>query len=161
MPVSERMSANALISELGGDEQESRFENAQTRGDRNGIEILDAHVFDLFVFVLNGHLEQVTVFALEEEEERSLRQSCEHLKRSRTILYVYLHLVHDCSDNQDTTIRVLQRMIPTGYWDTMCWSVHVSVYDVVLTTDEDSGRPIKSLGRRKLTTWHLDKQVRA
>lgn len=67
-----RQGVSLLVAEFGSDEEETGFENAETGGYWDGVEVLDFECFDFFVFVFNGHLEEIAVFTLEEEEECTL-----------------------------------------------------------------------------------------
>lgn len=55
-------SYDSLVAELAGHKEVSALQNAQARGDRNGVEIFDFHRIHVLVRVIDRHFEQVTVF---------------------------------------------------------------------------------------------------
>jgi hypothetical protein len=63
-----------LVAELGRDEEESRLEDAEGRGDGDGVEVLDLECGHLLVLMLDRHLVQITLLTLEKEEECTLRR---------------------------------------------------------------------------------------
>jgi hypothetical protein len=69
----------------------------------------------------------------------------------------YLDFVHERKSDDDTPFRILQRIAPTRDRHPVLWTICMSVYDVVLTADEDPGRPVESFSR--LSAWYLDKKV--
>jgi hypothetical protein len=86
--------------------------------------------------VLDSDFVQITIFALEQEEECSLKENGLTQKRITRPNCTNLHFMHDrCSDNQTPT-RILQRMFSTRYWNSVLRNVHMTVYYMVFTTDE-------------------------
>lgn len=61
-----------MIAEFGSDEEETGFENAEGGGDGDGVEVFDFEGLNFFVLVLDGDFVQISLFALEEEEEVAL-----------------------------------------------------------------------------------------
>jgi hypothetical protein len=74
------------VTEVGGDEEETGFENRKGRGDGNGVKVFDLERLNLLLLMVDGNLEEVTLLALQQEEERTLsknRMSNEEGKEER------------------------------------------------------------------------------
>lgn len=67
-----RLAIDSLISVLSCDEKEAELEDAQARGDRDGVKVLDPQSQDFFLVVLDRDLEEIPVLGLQEEEECAL-----------------------------------------------------------------------------------------
>lgn len=50
----------------------STLQDAETVGDGYRVKVLDAERLDVFILMIYRHLEQITILALQEEEEASL-----------------------------------------------------------------------------------------
>jgi len=63
---------NALIPELGCNEKETRFKNTKTGRHRYSVKILDFYCLNFIFFMVNRDLKEVTILALQKEEEGAL-----------------------------------------------------------------------------------------
>jgi len=92
------------------------------------------------------NFEQVAIFTLKEEEKGALNdvyiEGTEALNHEVTDL----HLVHNGCDDYDAARWILKRVSSPWDGDTMLRFVHMPVYNVVFTTNKDTGGPIKSIG---------------
>jgi len=57
--------------------------------------------------VLNGHLKEVTIFGLEQEEESTLRLEMSRVNELETTGQADLHLVHDSRSDDDAFVPIL------------------------------------------------------
>lgn len=57
--------------------------------------------------MLNGHLKEVTVFGLEQEEESTLRLEMSRVNELETTGQADLHLVHDSRSDDDALVSIL------------------------------------------------------
>lgn len=128
---------NILITELGRNKEETGLEDAQAGRHRRGVKVLDFDGSNVFVLVFDGDLEEIAFLALQEEEEGTL------------------HLVHHSSDDEDTSVWPLERLATAWNRYTMLGAIHVSVDDVILTTNEHTRRTLKSFRRSHLTARNL------
>ena len=71
-----------LVAKLRRDEQETGFQDAEVDGHGNGVEVLDLDCLHVLFVVLNRDLVQVSLFALQQEEERALPVRCSHYART-------------------------------------------------------------------------------
>lgn len=104
--------------------------DAQAGCDRNGVEVLDLKRKHILLLSVHGDLEQIALFALEQDKE------------------VAFHLVQDGSDNDDASVRVGQRSLSTRNGHSVLFDALVFVDDVVLCADEHTGGSVKVLGSR-------------
>ena len=92
------------------------------------------------------NFEQVAIFALKEEEKCALNdmyiEDPSRLNHGAT----NLHLMHNGCNDYDTSRWVLKWMSSPRNGNAMLWFVHVTIYNVVFTTNKDTRRPIKSIG---------------
>jgi len=61
-----------LVTELGGDKQETRFEDTQCGGDGHSIKILDLDPFNILIYVFDCHFVEVAFLTLKQEEKLTL-----------------------------------------------------------------------------------------
>jgi hypothetical protein len=66
---------DALIPKFRYNEKETRFKNTKTGRHRDSVKILDFEYLNLVLFVVNCDLEEVTILALKEEKESTLRKN--------------------------------------------------------------------------------------
>jgi len=76
---------DSLVSELARDEEESRLENAESRSDGNGVEVLDLERENLLVLVLDCDLEEISILGLQQEEEVALGNEGKREKSERSV----------------------------------------------------------------------------
>ena len=62
----------SLVTELGGNKQETRFEDTQRGGDRNTVKILDLDALNVLIYVFDCHFVKVSLFTLKQEEKLTL-----------------------------------------------------------------------------------------
>ena len=61
-----------VVAELRGHEEEPRLQDVHGRGDRDGVEVLELDLGDHVAVRLQGDLEDVPLFGLDQEEEHGL-----------------------------------------------------------------------------------------
>lgn len=83
----------SLVTKLGGNEQETRFEDTQRGGDWHGVEILDLDAFNVLIYVLYCHFVEIPFLALKQKEEltlsgvRTQNDRCDKsLRKTRTFI---------------------------------------------------------------------------
>ena len=109
--------------------------------------------------MLDRDLVEVTLLTLKEEEERALDGSVNASRRRNFVNKTHLHLVHDSRGDDESAFRVLQRMSPARYWNTVLWRVHMPVDDVVLAAYKHARRAVVAVRSCELTTRYLYKEI--
>jgi len=54
----------SLVTELGSNKKETRFENTQRGGDGHGVEVLDLDLFNVLIYVFDCHFVEIPFLAL-------------------------------------------------------------------------------------------------
>ena len=108
--------------------------------------------------MVDCNFEQISVFTLQDEKESALSNG-QHLSNSSSKT-TNLHFVHDRSSDDNTAIRVFQRVFPTRYRYPVLRYVHMAVDYMVFAANQYTRRPIKPIRASILATRHLDEQVR-
>ena len=62
----------SLVTELGGNKQETRFEDTQRGGDGDSVEILDFDPFDILIYVFDCYFVEIPLLTLKQEEKLAL-----------------------------------------------------------------------------------------
>ena len=62
----------SLVTELGGNKQETRFEDTQRGGDGDSVKILDFDPFDILIYVFDCHFVEIPLLTLKQEEKLAL-----------------------------------------------------------------------------------------
>jgi hypothetical protein len=70
-----------------------------------------------------------------------------------------LHFMHNSGSNQEVLAGTLQGMLPAWNRYSVLLFIHVSIYDMILTAYEDTGRTVESVRRSELTTGNLNQKV--
>jgi hypothetical protein len=119
--------------------------------------------------VIDGDLEEIALFGLDEEEEGALEGGQYILGTVIIIIIIiiiimrvtYSHLVHDRSHDDDALSRVAKGGAPFRYGHTMLLHVLVLVDDHVFATDDDARWAIELIRMRgTLPPRYLQQHVR-
>lgn len=141
---------DSLIPKLACDEEVTALQHAKTGRNWNGVKVFDPDVSDIFSFVVDGDLEQISVFGLQEEEESSLALAS-------SLTTTHLDLVHDSGDDDvaTTALAPLHQGVSTS-WNgyPVCIGVHVFPYDVVFAADQNTRWPFPSIRLSVLSSGH-------
>jgi hypothetical protein len=79
--------------------------------------------------MLDVGLVQIAILALQQEEERALKQNkSSNDRQRRSNMKAYLHFVHD---RRDAAAGMFQRMFPTWCWHAMLRSIHMTINNMV------------------------------